>query len=285
MQEGAYTLKDLGEPLFTSRSSQIYSWQGGKLLKLFLEGISPNLIENEEINTTETYEKGVSKVKCYGHVQVGNRTGIIIERVPGKTLIARAGSKPGIVFAVPKMMVELQVKMHHTQATNIRSYKQFVIDLLSSRPLRFLRESEKKTITDYVSSLPDGKSILHLDFHPDNIMSDGVSTTIIDWMTGAHGHPAADVAATLYLLNEGEMIPGLNPVVAAILESIRKGICKKYLRQYKTVTGMTDAEIIRWRLPFMIMRLGVWNIDSEVYVLQQKIREELQTIQSRRVPV
>ncbi|PKM72268.1 MAG: phosphotransferase [Firmicutes bacterium HGW-Firmicutes-16] len=272
---GTYKLESLGEPLFTSRSSQIFSWQGNTLLKLFRSDVDPVLIENEEINTTETYDKGVSLVKCYGHVQVEDRTGIIIERVEGKTLISLAGSKPLTVFKVPSLMAELQLKMHNTHTDKIRSYKKFVLDALDSKSLGFLTEEEKQIALKQLSALPDGDSILHFDYHPDNIMSDGKTTTIIDWMTAARGAPAADIAATLYLLNEGEMIPGLSKAVATILETIRKTICKKYYAAYKKKTGMTDADVVPWRLPFLIFRLSVWHIDSEICVLQDKIRDEL----------
>jgi len=274
-EEEVYTLDSLGEPMFTSRSSQIYIWRGNTLLKLFKAGVSLDLILNEEINTTEAYEQGVSKVKCHGRISVGDRTGLVIEKVDGKTLISLAGVKPGTVFGVPKLMAQLQINLHNTCTSAIRSYKGMVMSALDSEPLSFLTDREKRTTIEKLNALPDGDSILHLDYHPDNIMSDAKNATIIDWMTAASGAPAADVAATLYLLTEGEMIPGLNKAVASILESIRRMICKGYLKEYKKATGMTDAEIAPWRLPFLIVRLGIWNIESEVRDLQQKIRTEL----------
>lgn len=270
-----YPPERLDSPLFTSRSSEIYAWEGSQLLKLFNAEVDPFLIENEKINTIEAYEKGVTKVKCYGLIQIKNRTGMIIESVSGKPLISLAGSYPTTAFGVPKLMVELQTQLHNTQTNIIRSYNEMVITTLDSQPLSFLTKTEKDNILVKLAKLPDGNAILHLDYHPDNIMSDRQSATIIDWMTAARGVPAADVAATLYLLNEGEMIPGLNKAVAMALETVRKFLCKRYLKEYQKTTGMTDSEIAPWRLPFLIVRLGVWNIDSEVLILQEKIRAAL----------
>jgi len=275
MAEQKTTLEALGSPVFVSRSSELYAWNENTLLKLFREGIDPELIQNEELNTKETYEKGISQVACYGHVQVGNRTGILIRRISGKTLISRAGGHPLSVFGVPRLMAKLQIKMHDTHTSKICCYKELVKKALETPALSFLTDAEQKLIFKKITALPDGDSILHLDYHPDNIMSDGYTTSIIDWMTAARGAPAADVAATLYLLNEGEMIPGLNKNVAAVLEKIRKSICSHYLAIYEKETGMTKEEIQPWRLPFLIVRLGIWHIESEVPVLQQKIREEL----------
>lgn len=276
MRSNKYKMADIGEPIFTSRSSQIFVREENTLLKLFNTYVDPELIKNEEINTRETYEKKVSMVKCFGHIQVDDRTGIILGKVKGKTLLSLVTSKPASAFKIVKLMVELQVNMHNTHTEKIRSYKEMVLCALSSQPLSFLTAQEKKNAVKKIKALPDGNSILHLDYHPDNIMSDGVETTIIDWMTAARGVPAADVASTVFLLSEGEMIPGLPKPVAAILEVVRKMLCKKYLKRYKKVTNMTDKEIAPWRLPFLVVRLGVWNIESEVAALQEKIRLELQ---------
>ncbi|MDC7242136.1 MAG: aminoglycoside phosphotransferase family protein [Spirochaetales bacterium] len=275
MAAEAYLQENPGELLFTSRSSRIFQWKGSTLLKLFNSEVDPDLIRNEEINTNEAFSRGVSKVQCHGLVEVDGQLGLIMERVEGKTLISLAASKPGTALAVPALMASLQINMHRTETTSIRCYKEIVLKALESQPLSFLSSDERTLVRKKLDSLPDGNSILHLDYHPDNIMSDTREATIIDWMTAASGPPAADVAATLYLLNEGEMIPGLNRVVASVLESIRKLICRRYLKEYKKVTGIRDEDIAPWRLPFLIVRLGIWNIASEVDLLKTKIRQEL----------
>jgi len=275
VSDQSLTMESLGEPFFTSRSSQIFVREDNRLLKLFNREVDPELIRNEEINTTEAFEKGVSLVKCYGRVRVGDRTGLLIERISGKTLISNFASHPGSLFGVPGLMARLQIRLHATATQTIRCYKDMVRSALDSPPLSFLSAEEKGKALEKLEALPDGDSILHLDYHPDNIMTFQGESSIIDWMTAARGAPAADVAATLYLLTEGEMIPGLNRVVAAILEGIRKGICRGYLKNYKRISGMTDEEIACWRLPFLIVRLGVWHIASEIQVLQEKIRTEL----------
>ena len=285
MEAKLYKIADLGSPLFTSRSSEVYYWEDYNreeevLLKLFRHGVDQKMIDSEEINTKETYDKGVSAVACYGQVRVEDRdgtvrSGILLKKIPGQTLIARVMKHPETLFAAPKIMAERQLALHQTHTSVIRSYKDLVRECLDAPVMAFLTESEREEILRRLDALPDGDSILHLDYHPDNIMSDGEHISVIDYMTAASGAPAADVAATLYLLNEGEMIPGLSPAVAAVMEFLRKTICKKYLKRYKAASGMTDEEIAPWRLPFLIVRLGVWCIESEIIDLQNKIRAEL----------
>ncbi len=238
-----YDLSDLGTPLFSSRSSQVFQLRDpDKLLKLFRPEVDQHLIDNEEINTTETFEKGISAVECYGQARVDCpdglvRSGLIIKKIPGQTLIARAMKKPLTVFSASGTMADLHIAMHNTHTDKIRSYKELVRTSLDTVIMSFLTGEERAQILARLDALPDGDSVLHLDYHPDNIMSDGQNISVIDWMTSASGAPAADVAATLYLLNEGEMIPGLSPAVASVLEFLRKSICKSYLKKYKAISG------------------------------------------------
>lgn len=270
------SLEDLGQPIFTSRSSEVYKWDEGRLLKLFHAKIDRGLIEHEAVNTQVTFESGVSRVEYCGKVQLGDREGLILKEVAGKTLISLAAKRPQTVFSVHRLMADLQIALHQTESDRIRSYKGFVKEALDLEAMQFLTPEESAKCLERLEALPEGRHILHLDYHPDNIMSDGKSqTTIIDWMTASAGVPAADVAATLYLLNEGEMIPGMSKLAGAALEAIRKTVCRKYYADYKKKTGMTDQEVARWRLPFLIFRLTIWNIDSEIPGLQRKIREEL----------
>lgn len=89
-EQATYKLDELDKPLFTSRSSEVFAWEGDeKLLKLFKSGVDQNMIDNEEINTTDTYQKGVSAVECYGQTRVlcpdGTiRSGIILKKFPAK---------------------------------------------------------------------------------------------------------------------------------------------------------------------------------------------------------
>ena len=66
-EERVYTIMSLGTPLFTSRSSEIFRWEGeDKLLKLFRKEVDRELIDGEEINTREAFAKGVTEVECFG---------------------------------------------------------------------------------------------------------------------------------------------------------------------------------------------------------------------------
>lgn len=63
-----------------------------------------------------------------------------------------------------------------------------------------------------LKSLPEGDSVCHGDFHPDNVLLSDDDVTIIDWMDASRGNPLADIARTSIILlgaSESEQIPNL----------------------------------------------------------------------------
>lgn len=282
--EKLYDIARFGEPLFTSRSSDVFAFEGDDtLLKLFHADVEQDLIDGEALNTKEIYEKGASAVDCYGQARVKDtdgtiRSGILIKKIPGETLIARGLSKPQTIPSIGKIMAEQQLKLHAQTSDAIKPYKDLVRESLGKDSMRFLSDEDRAKVEQYLESLPDKKQILHFDYHPDNIMSDGESVSIIDFMTAATGDPAADVCATKILLNEGEMIPGFSKAVAMLLNFLKKKVYASYVKQYKKQSGITDADIDRWRLAFLIVRKGIWAIPSEAEPFKQKILEELKKL-------
>jgi hypothetical protein len=268
-------MEDLRSLIFTSRSSEIYEWDDNILLKLFFEGFDPELIAYEEINTMEAFKHGITKVNCYGHVQVGNRTGLLLEKVPGDTLMRLVIADVSFADTATNIQVGLHVKMHQAHTDKMKCYKARVRRALDSSPLSFLTKTEKATALRVLEALPDGDVILHLDCHTDNIMYDGKEATIIDWTTAARGVPAAEAATMRYLSNDAEMVPGLSDSAVAALRSLRRTQHLRYMSAYQAATNLSEEEIAAWRLPVLITRLGVWNVKSEAGRLREKILEEI----------
>ena len=144
--------------------------------------------------------------------------------------------------------------------------------MLDTKPLGFLTKTSGKRAKAMLGDLPDGGSVLHMDFHPENIIVHGDEYVIIDWMTAARGNPEADVAYSLFLMHDAELWPGTPKLKLVFYNIIRNMILKGYLKQYRKITGMTMEEIRRWRLPVLMLRLGIWNVASEKDAIMREIR-------------
>ncbi|MEO9254277.1 MAG: phosphotransferase, partial [Tepidiformaceae bacterium] len=81
---------------------------------------------------------------------------------------------------------------------------------------------------------PAVPSVLHLDFHPGNILIDGNRVTgVIDWPNVGFGDPAADVATTRVLLTAGPLdVPGwARPPVNALRQWLARRYTNAYLKR------------------------------------------------------
>ena len=88
-------------------------------------------------------------------------------------------------------------------------------------------------------------------------------------MTAARGDAAEDVARTLYLLR-GAVVPTDVPrLQRALIAVARRRFAAAYLRRYRQLRPVTDAEIEAWRLPMLAGRLGEGIADEREAVAAQ----------------
>ncbi|TGL87637.1 phosphotransferase [Leptospira congkakensis] len=266
-----YSMKSLGKPFAIGRSADLFALPENKILKLFFPEAKESEIDLEVENTVEANRKGASTMRCYGKVKVENRSGIIFDRLNGISLTKLPDKNPLELFRIAGKLARLHYGIHQIESERFKDIKEILNQCLASDPLSFLTGSEKEKIKSYITSLPNGNSILHLDFHPENVIVEGKDEIIIDWMTAAKGNSAADVAFTFLLFTDGELWPGTPKLKIIFYTIIRKFILGGYLKAYKKLSGITDAEISAWRLPALILRLGLWNIESERESLKSQI--------------
>jgi aminoglycoside phosphotransferase (APT) family kinase protein len=76
-----------------------------------------------------------------------------------------------------------------------------------------------------IRALPDLEAtLIHLDYHPLNVMTDGNEITgVLDWTNATFGDPRADYARTVAVLRLSPMIPRPNPVVSRFERGYRRG--------------------------------------------------------------
>lgn len=268
----ATTIDDLGAPIAIGRSAEIFSWDEGRVLKLFFREVSGADIETEYANTREANAIGACSMICHGKVKVEGRTGIILDRVDGISMTRLPEKNPLIYFTVSGTLAKLHVRLHERKTKKLTDIRELAREMLDRKPLDFLSKDQRKKAMALLDALPGGDSLLHMDYHFENVIVRGSEYIIIDWMTAARGNPAADVAYVVFLFNDAELWPGTPKLKLAFYNMIRRLMLKGYLRTYRKLTGMAMEEIGRWRLPILMLRLGIWNVASERDAIIREIR-------------
>lgn len=254
-----------GELLATGRTSEILALpdRPGRVLKLFLPGVPDAEAEAESVRTAVAADAGLTTVRCHGVTRVDGRSGLVLDRLDGISLTRVGERNPLRIRQTARTLARLQARMHAVAAPTLPDVRDVVRGLLDSPPLAFLSPADRERARRLVADLPEGDRLLHLDFHPENVfVTPAGDHAIIDWQTALRGAPAADVAASVFLLKDAELWPGTPAVKKALFGVVRRTYFAAYIDEYRRRTGITDAEIARWRLPALVLRLG-WDIAGE----------------------
>ena len=225
--------------------AEVFAYGEGKAIKLLLDEDGAEAAEREALVTAFAREAGLPAPKIWGLETVNGRPGIVMERVGGPTMLRWGTSLPWRVYTGAKILARLHAEVHSKAGGEIPD--------LRERLKRGIEESEsigedlRSSALERLASLPDGDTICHGDFHPDNIVMSKDGPVIIDWEFGTKGVPEADVARTVVLVQSG--VPLVGGIRMAIVEMARKIFLSIYLREYFRITGMTWEEVTPWLLP------------------------------------
>ncbi|MEK4528313.1 MULTISPECIES: phosphotransferase family protein [Paenibacillus] len=255
------------------QTAEIFRHGETSILKLFREDFSAEAIQHEFDNTRIVLELGVKCPQTIDMVTINNRKGIIFELASGRTLLEEMIIKPWSIERRARQMAALHHQIHQRSGEQIQQKHKTVLEKNISNASD-LSDIEKQQIMDYVHSLPEGRSLCHGDFHPNNVIT-GKESWIIDWMTGASGCPAADVARTLVLLKYGNLPKGAPLMMKVLLKIIKSRMSKAYIEYYLSLSGMDIREIHRWVLPIAAARLTEWIPPEEKKDLLDYIRNQL----------
>jgi aminoglycoside phosphotransferase (APT) family kinase protein len=124
-------------------------------------------------------------------------------------------------------------------------------------------------------ALGDG-ALLHMDYHPLNVMTDGRRVTgVLDWANATAGDPRTDLARTTVLLRAAPVPPGMSPIVARLgRRLLQLGWRAGYADVHGPVAGMAPfyAAAGAWTVADIRKHLGqpgVWLTEADLDRLQR----------------
>lgn len=270
-------MAELGEPMAVGRTSEVFAVPGSDdlVLKLFLAGTPEDDIVAEVRGTAVAAAAGLTPVSCHETVVVGDRTGLLLDRLDGESLTRIVERNPLRLHQSARTLAGLQAGMHDVPAPDLPEVRSVVLAALERAPFAFLDPAGRDRVRRAVAALPDGDRLLHLDYHPENVFTTPAGGyAIIDWQTALRGAPAADAALSNLIFTEGEAWPGTPFLKRVLLAVSRREYARVWRKEYRRRTGLSAEEMDRWRLPALVIRLS-WDIDSERQRLRAALRDTL----------
>lgn len=240
----------------SGRTAEIFRYSEDKVLKLYRAAFPRKAIDEEFRIGLYLNNIGLAIARTYELFELEGATGIVFEYIDGVSMLQNLAKKPWLLFSYSKQMARLQWHIHQTSLDinhGIPSLKESLEGRISRAPL--LASEEKSLLVSHLRKLKDGSAICHGDFHPDNIIVSKNGLVTVDWITARIGDPIADVARTSLLLTMGTLPEGKTSFEIFLTKYFRNVFYNRYIRQYKKLSGLSDAVLEDWKLPVAAARL------------------------------
>jgi uncharacterized protein (TIGR02172 family) len=264
-----------GALIGAGRTADVFAWGSERVLKLYQDWMPARAIEREFEITRLARAAGLPVPAAEEMLQVDGRTGIVFERIVGKSLLKILEARPWKLVSIARLLAEYHARMHACSLSPEAPGQREQIEQ-GIAWAKDLSETEKKSILAVLARLPDENAISHGDFHPDNLLLTEKGPVIIDWMTGRRGHPLADVERTVLLMQTGGLPPGVSLPMRLMINALRSGLLAFYLARYRQIRSASRADIGAWELPLLAARLfEVENYPSEKQIILKRIRRRL----------
>jgi len=203
------------ELLAEGRTAEVFAYGEGRVLKLDRPDWN-GLSEFEGTLLADLADAGLPVARPHGTVTVEGRSGLILDRVDGPSLLeVLLASGPEQVERLAERFAALQLQIN----------KMTIAGLPELVP-RLRREIEDSVpdnalcaeLLGLLAELDDGtRGVCHYDFHPLNVLTGPDGWVVIDWLTVADGPRAADLARTLVLWGRWPTGP-----VVSFLRTVRR---------------------------------------------------------------
>ncbi|QYR22581.1 phosphotransferase [Paenibacillus sp. sptzw28] len=254
-------------------TAEVFEWGENRVIKLFFSSVSQDWIDREAKTGAIAAAAGIPSPSVYETIEVEGRKGIIYDRLKGSSMLKLIQAEPGNTWLYGRRMAELHARVHQSDGTGKLQLQKEIIAGAVRDSAALLGERTKR-ICEYLGAMPKGSSICHGDFHPDNIIVNGQSIGIIDWMNACIGDPLGDAARTCLMINSPYITPDIPASMAPVVAEIKRVLLDNYREEYLRLTGAHQDELKAWMLPIAAARLRE-NVPGESEWLMCMIDELL----------
>jgi aminoglycoside phosphotransferase (APT) family kinase protein len=236
------------------RTAEVFRCGAHDVVKLFYPSVPPGLVEQEGRIAGSLTDGGVPSPRFGGRVRIGDRTGLVYERIDGRTLLDTLSKHPWRVLCLARRMAELHLAIHRCAAgAGLPAQRDALRSAIELAP--GLPADVRAAALQRADALLGGCRVCHGDYHPDNVLFAGNDAVAIDWMTASRGSPAGDVARTLMILRHAALPSDTGRVKRLVVGVVRALLAWGYWRRYRAESSMCVADLEPWRLPLFAARL------------------------------
>jgi uncharacterized protein (TIGR02172 family) len=212
------------------------------LVKVYNENTSIDSIRKERELARWAFVKGIPTAIPFHIVRVGNRYGIVFEHLEAISSADYIRKSPEHFENFLKRSVELMKQIHAIAAKpgELPDMKQQTFSWLP-KVQKFLPENLYSKLRDFVDMIPDRNTIIHADFHMNNILICGDELMLIDMDTLSTGDPIFELATVFVSYRQ---FPSIEPKAAYMLGIDVETAAKICDRIFELYLGESNEETL-----------------------------------------
>lgn len=248
------TSSNRGELLARGRTAEVYAWSSGQVLKLFFEWCPPEWIQREVDVGRWLQSTDLPTPELRDTISIDGRRGIIFDRVEGPSMLSDLSAKPWLFSTMARQLAEMHSSIHAIVAPELPPLRPHLHKSIMNA--EELPSDLRDQALDTLQGLPDGNTLCHFDYHPDQIAITQEGPVVLDWMTALQGSPLADVARTSVLISFAQA-PYANWFMRVATDLVRKSFHDRYRSWYFRLNpGVGLYEFQQWLIPVAAARIA-----------------------------
>ncbi|MGI8386196.1 phosphotransferase [Robertmurraya sp. P23] len=273
----------IGQKIGEGNCSEVFEWENdNKIIKLAKTNTNKIAMQREYENNLAVWKMNVSVPQPFEIVEVGNRTGMVLERIYGETLKERLFKslmeedhlvQSVIDWSDIQLTARLLSEIH--QLTNIEVPPQREILKQQILSVCYLNEEEKESVISILDSLPQKSNLCHGDPNPNNMLICNGELFMIDWMNASNGNPETDIAEYIIMIKYA-ILPSDTPQnVVKNFDLVRDNIIKVFMDEYTKLTGIGYDQVDPWIVPVATRKLtadGICEEEKQLLLKEIKLR-------------
>ena len=191
-------------------------------------------VQRERELARKAFVLGIPTAIPYDVVKVGASYGSVFELLNSQSFSKLIAKNPEKIDEYVGRYVDLMRKMHgtHVKPGDMPDIKDFALDCVNYAQQQLPRETGEK-LRRMVEEIPDTGTMLHGDYHTNNIVMQNGEVLILDMDTLCTGHPVFELASMcMAFVCFGEQDPGIVMKFLKLPYETAKLFWKKALSAY-----------------------------------------------------
>ncbi len=209
--EKKFKTLDIGDlrPFASGGTGDCYRLGEDTILKLYYEGFPEARVLREKAGARAALVAGVPTAISFETVKVGNREGVVYERVCGATMSELVARHPARAGELGGMFAHIALSLHEAPVNDAGLPRPTESIRAELSRISYAPEETVASITAFMDELDRDIHYVHGDFHPNNVIMTDNGPMLIDMGSFSVGSPMFDLASTYFSLFESpEAIAG-----------------------------------------------------------------------------